>query len=183
MLLLLISWMSSESFPHRHCWLMGTFRVRGVTASRIPHTSSRPSYPFGEIPGGDAGWVTIPFSAIQFSGSAVSERFRSRGPSVGGAGFLVLPGDRVKRKLVPLSRGTAQPFGLTLGWNGGRHPGSETTAPFVAVGLRRPLLPTLCRRLLRPLARPCPSTGCGCYGSLGRKQEVLVRKFENVSGA
>ena len=74
-------------------------------------------------------------------------------------------------------------FGLSRRSHGGQHPGSETTAPFVAVGLRRPLLPTLCRRRLRPLARPCPSTGCGCYGSLGRKQEVFVRKFESALGA
>jgi hypothetical protein len=53
------------------------------------------------------GWVTIPCSAIQFSGSAASERVRSRRPSVGGAGFLVRPGDLVKRRVAPLSRGTA----------------------------------------------------------------------------
>ena len=45
-------------------------RVRGVTASRIPHTSSvRPSRRVASR--GAAGWVTIPCSAIQFSGSAV----------------------------------------------------------------------------------------------------------------
>jgi hypothetical protein len=167
--------------PHGHFWLMGSFRVRGVTASRIPHTSSerlRQELPRGRRRMGDHPVFRYPvFRERCYRVGWV------RRPSVGGAGFLVRPGDLVKRRVAPLLRGTA----LTSGSAGRRHGESTSwlgdTAPFVAVGLRRPLSSTLCRRLLRPLSRSCPSTGCGCYGSLGRKQEVFARKFENAMEA
>lgn len=129
-----------------------------------------PARPSEGCPLPTSGWVTIPFSAIQFSGSAATDG--ARGLSVGGAGFLVQPVCEVKQSVASLSRGTAQPWGF------GRRSASlarrlrRLSLPRASEG---PLAPTLCRRLLRPPGGPCPSTGCGCYGSLAGKQEIFAR--------
>jgi hypothetical protein len=76
------------------------------------------------------------------------------GPPVGGAGFLVRPGDRVKWKVVPLERGTAQPWDEALGETAVGILGSEVRLLSLPWASEGPLVPTLC-----PRRRPFPKGG------------------------
>jgi hypothetical protein len=128
--------------------------VRGVAASRIPHTSSVRSCPSGVARGVTAGWVTIPFSAIQFSGSAATGGRLVSHP-VGGAGFVVSPGVQVKRKCFPLPRGSARPRGS----GGGRLP---RLGDYGVLGCRGPpkaLFTDSLSSTPSPPKRSCPSRG------------------------
>lgn len=79
-----------------------------------------------------------------------------RGLPVGGAGFLVSPKPRVKRKVVPLSRGSARPRGL----GGGRRPRLGDLGAFRCLGPPKALSSdSLDPRRPRPPKRSCSSRG------------------------
>lgn len=176
----------------------GDVRVRGVTASRIPHTSSarHDRSPCSLVSEGGfgsgfpeaEGWVTIPFSAIQFSGSAVSEAVGPVGLSRRWGWVSSPPRGPCQAEVRSASERDRTSFRvsskLARSDGGGRHPWLGDYGAFRCRGPPktlscRPLVPDVCG----PRSRSVSVAGGGCYGSLGRKQEIFARKFENVTAA
>lgn len=129
------------------------FGLRGIAASRIPHTSSTST-----LHGASSAVVSWMGDHPVFRYPVFRERCvrgGGRGHPVGGAGFVVSPGVEVKQNQVLLSRGSAQP----LGSSGGRHPWlGDCGVRLVAAGPRRPLV-----RLFVPDGR-CPEGRCPSRG-------------------